>query len=391
VAVATRVSEARRSGPGLVLAIVLAIVTTVRADDFSATVDTTSSGTLTGRLERVDAEGVRVTVDGAARALPLDGVRAVTLSAAAAAAAPPTVAVTCADGSRLSGTDVVWHDDTLTLAHPAGPITLPSARARMIVWDGGSGDPAWLAAVPADEESDLLVVRKGDGFEFVACAITAISPETVTVVLDEETIPVKRGKVLGVRWLRDAAPRGRVWVSVDGGRLAASDVTWTADGLVVDGAIRLPAAVLRSIDYAAGRTVRLATLPTDQLDVEPFFGALGSIEGLSRYFVPRPVPAAGDRSPPGLVIRPRTVAVWRIPAGGRRFRTRLASAADAGPATVTISVDDRRVFEQVVSGQEATPVELDLAGGRRLGVTVDFGPAGALAGAVRLEEPVIEQ
>jgi len=375
-----------------VLAIVLAIVTTVRADDFSATVDTTSSGTLTGRLERVDAEGVRVTVDGAARALPLDGVRAVTLSAAAAAAAPPTVAVTCADGSRLSGTDVVWHDDTLTLAHPAGPITLPSARARMIVWDGGSGDPAWLAAVPADEESDLLVVRKGDGFEFVACAITAISPETVTVVLDEETIPVKRGKVLGVRWLRDAAPRGRVWVSVDGGRLAASDVTWTADGLVVDGAIRLPAAVLRSIDYAAGRTVRLATLPTERLDVEPFFGALGRVEGLAEFFRPRATPVAGGPQV-DLVVRPRTTAVWRIPPDSRTFQTALATAGrgSAAGALVVVTIDDAEVFRGTLDQASATAVmvgPLPVRSARRLKVTVDFGTAGVSAGAVVLRDPV---
>jgi hypothetical protein len=58
---------------------------------------------------------------------------------------------------------------------------------------------------------------------------------------------------------------------------------------------------------------------------------------------------------------------------------------------VTITVDDRRVFEQAVSGAEAVPVVLDVSGGRRLGITVDFGPAGALAGAVRFEEPAIEQ
>jgi hypothetical protein len=54
-------------------------------------------------------------------------------------------------------------------------------------------------------------------------------------------------------------------------------------------------------------------------------------------------------------------------------------------------VDDRRVFEQAVSGTEPVPVVLDVSSGRRLGITVDFGPAGAMAGAVRFEEPAIEQ
>ena len=351
----------------------------------------------TGRLAGISAATVDLASEGAAtRSLPLDRVRTLARSDAKGDGGPAQVRLALTDGTVLGGDDFSWQGTTAALATSAGRIELPLGRVRSVEWRG-DGRAEWVGSVPEGTASDLIVIGKPDGFEFVECAISAIGPDTVTVVLDEETIPVKRSKVIGLRWIRSdaGAVLGRTVVDIVGGSLRADSVTWTDAGLVLDASDAerkafLPATALVGIDFAAGRTTRLATVAPERLDVEPFFGALGSIEGLSRYFSPRPVPA-GDRAKSGLVVRPRTVAVWRIPAGGRRFRARLASPAGAGPATVTISVDDRHVFEQVVSGEEATPVELDLAGGRRLGVTVDFGPAGAVAGAVRLEEPVIEQ
>jgi len=353
-----------------------------------------------GRLVEAGAAHLQVAdAEGSVRPIPLERVRAVgridNLDTARG-----RVGLTLTDGTMLSGDEFSWSGDAAVLEGSMGRVELPLGRVRAVAWsaEGEAAAKSWLDAVPEGTTSDLVVIGKPDGFEFVECAISAIGPDTVTVVLDEETIPVKRSKVIGLRWMRaDAgAAIGRTVVDVVGGSLRADAVAWTDAGLVLDAAdaerkMLLPAGSLVRVDFAAGRTTRLTAVAPERLDVDPFFGALGGIEGLSGYFAPRPAPAAGNGAMPGLVIRPRTVAAWRIPPGSRRFRARLASDAGAGPATVTISVDDRRVFEQVVSGQEPLPVDLDLSGGRRLGVTVDFGPAGALAGAVRLEEPVIEQ
>lgn len=380
----------------LTLAAVLAVVPAFAAE-LDVRVELADGVIETGRLIGISATAVDLVGEGAAtRALPLDRVRTLARSDAGGDAGSGPVRLALTDGTVLGGAEFSWQGTTATLATSAGDIELPLGRVKSVEWRGDSR-AEWIGSVPEGTASDLVVVGKPDGFEFVECAISAIGPDTVTVVLDEETIPVKRSKVIGLRWMRaDAgAALGRTVVDVVGGSLRADSVAWTAAGLVLDAADAerkaiLPATALVGVDFAAGRTTRLVAVTPEQLDVEPFFGALGSIEGLSRSFAPRPVPAV-DRAKPALVIRPRTVAVWRIPSGGRRFRARLASTAGAGPATVTISVDDQNVFEQVVSGEEAMPVDLDLTGGRRLGVTVDFGPAGALAGAVRLEEPVIEQ
>jgi len=358
-----------------------------------------------GRLVEIGAESLQVAdAGGTTRSISLERVRTVErrvdLPGGPSAAAEGRVRVVLTDGTSLAGDDFAWSGATATLDGPAGRVELPLGRVRAVEWraEGAAASASWLDAVPEKIASDLVVIGKPDGFEFVECAISTISPDTVTVVLDDETIPVKRSKVVGLRWLRADAvvPVGRTTVDIDGGSLRADAVVWTTAGLVLDGGAAdrktlVGAAALKRIDYAAGRTTLLSGVAPERLDVEPFFGALARIEGLAAAFAPRPVVADARHAKPGLVVRPRTVAVWRIPPGSRRFRTAVSHAAGAGPALVTITVDDRRVFEQAVSGAEAVPVVLDVSGGRRLGITVDFGPAGALAGAVRFEEPAIEQ
>lgn len=366
----------------------------VMAAEFACTVDATQ-GPISGVLEAIDANGVRVAVDGAARTLAVDAVRAVTR--VAAAAPPAAVAITCIDGSQVTGTDVTVQGDELSISHPAGGITMPLARVRSIAWRDRADAADWQASLPRGTETDLVVVRKADGFEFVECAITGVNADTVTVVLDEETIPVKRAKVLGLHWLRQPAPAAPVIVRIDGGQLTATEVAWSPEGLVVDKGVRLPAAALVEIDYASGRTVHVATLPTERLEVEPFFGSVGKVDGLAGYFQPRAVAAIAGGPKRDLLVRPRTVAVWRIPPGSREFRTSLSTtAAGAGPAVV-IAVDGKEVFRGPIDRGAAgadgrvSVGPIPVTDGRRLELTVDFGSAGAVGGAVLLHDPVLSR
>ena len=92
------------------------------------------------------------------------------------------------------------------------------------------------------------------------------------------------------------------------------------------------------------------------------------------------------------MIRPRTEAVYRLPANSRRFRTTVEPAGQGivESALVVVAIDGREVFRQQIDASAAVPVDLDLVGARRLSLVVDFGPAGG-AGAVRLREPTIEK
>jgi hypothetical protein len=359
-----------------------------------------SDGSITeGGLVAIDANDVRLQAAGGDTSLPVTAIRrVVVVNEAAAKPRPAPVTVTTTTGSRITGDDFTWTGDVAAVIRGAERIELPIDLVQLVAWrrpEDADGEPAWLPAVPEQPESDLVIVGGGPEAECVACAITAVSAESVTVVLEGETIPVKRTRVAGLRWLRPpAVAAGRIDVATVAGRFAAAHVAWSpADGLVLDGRLRMPANWLEAIDYAAGRTVRLTTLEAERMETEPFFAGLRGIDGLAGFFAPRvvtPQPAGS----PALLLRPRTVAVWRVPADSRRFFATLRPASGAAPrASVVIDLDGRAVFREGFTADETPaglPIDLDVAGVRRLTLTVDFA-AGGPGGPVRLDDARFEK
>ena len=425
------------------------VMAAVRATAAPLSVEVTQGdGTVTaGLLDRIDAAGVHLVgvgggTDGSL-SLPSDRVRSVQRTGGPATAADgrPRLVLTLVDGSTLTGEDFAWDgQQPAVLIRPEGRIELPVGRVRSLAWlpDGAAVDAVapWQGAMPEGTEKDLVVVGTADNHEFVECAITAVSADTVTVQLEDETIPVKRSKVIGLQWLRGepaaaATAAGRAVVAVSGGGVRAGRVEWSADGLVLDADLRLPATMLIGIDYAAARIVPLASITAEKVDVDPWFGGLvrtgGRTDAMVSFFAPRtigtrardataaPMAAEGTRGDGGaaaaaIVMRPRTVSVWRLPPDSRRFHAVVEAVAgpQAADATVVaVAVDDRELFRRQIGGGataggddrqpvrerpgEGVPIDVDLTSGRRLTVTVDFGPGGGIGGAVRFDSPVIER
>lgn len=361
-----------------------------------------------GELRGIDADGVALDVDGAPQRLAIADVRVVERVPAPAPPGPAGLRVTLVDGGWIEGTDLSWEGAAVRLERPDGAAEIPAERARTVAWrraaDAADAVPgaAWSASLPEAGSGDLIVVASAEGQEMVECAVKGVSAEAVTIVLDEETIPVKRPKVMGIHWLRPAAePPGGITVTLAGGDLRARRVVWGTDGVVLDGGLRLPAEAVARLDWSAGRSVSLATTPPERVDVEPWFGGLSAVPGLAAALGPRVLPAGEGLPRGGLLVRPRTTAVWRIPAEARRFRAAVSTAADARPgaaATLVVAIDgrevERRRLEAVPPGSDgvaALALDLDVAGGRRLSVTIDFGAATDPGCAVRLAGPVIEQ
>lgn len=355
------------------------------------TLEKTDGTSVSGTLAALSASDVTLV---GAEPLAIAGVRRIV---AAGVESRGPVTVECTDGGTLSGDQFTWDGGRAALAVPAGSVELPIDRVRSVTLRQPAGQAAatdWRQALPEEPQTDLVVVGKaedgGERLDVVECAIAAVSPEAVTVLLDEERIPVKRSKVVGLWFLRPAAGAGGTRVEVVGGSLAAQSVAWTPAALVVDEAVRMPAAVLRSIDYAAGRTVRLETLRPERTETEPFFGVLGRMEGLAAAFAPRFI---ADRGTQMLVLRPRSHVVWRVPADARRFRTAVAVAAGRRPAgeVVTVLLDEREVFRRRLDDEQPSPVEIDVNGGRRLAIKVDFPAGGGMGCPLRFADPVFEK
>ena len=352
---------------------------------------------VTGRLESITTDAILLG-DGDRSRVPVADVRRLEV-VGPLEAVRPAVVLRLADGGRLAGTAFTAADGEARLTRTdasrgESTAALPLDLVQLVSWprpDEDPAEPAWLAAVPDRPESDLVVVRKEDGVECVECAIVAVGDDAVTVLLDGERIPVNRDRVAGLRWLRPPPPAtGRTHVDVRGGHLAADGIAWSASGLVLDGRLTLPASWLVGIDYAAGRTVRLVDLESEKTVVEPFFASAAAIPEIRRFFAPRVV-AGGDGGAAALVLRPRTVGVWRVPPGSRRFRTVVhQEGSRPGRSVVTVALDDREVFRHEPSATAAAaPLDVDVTGGRRLTITVDFG--GGLGEPVRLAHPAFEK
>lgn len=382
-----------------------------------AAIELADGTTASGSIERLGDATVDLVADGKPRSLVTRDVRGIDWNPPEAA--PPRkwpVRIRFVDGSRLAGDDLTVSGKDATVVRDGRPIAIPReaiADADFTEADPDAASvPSWNAKLQEGGQDraaggDVVVVGSKEGPEFVECAIVAVAPDAVTVLLDDETVRVKRSKVIGLKWLRqqerDPPPGGEgprptaSVVELDGGRLVAARVAIDGDAATIDlargGQVRLPAGSLRRIDFAAGRTVSLVSLEPERVEVEPWFGFLASIDGLAAHFRPRPVvlpAAAGGRPREGLRVRPRTTMEWRMPEHARK----LAMVLSESSSLVTVSLDGREAYRGQPSAD--TPVAADIAGARRLTVTVEFPPTGPGTGGPRpspvvLVEPRIER
>jgi hypothetical protein len=364
-------------------------------------VELTDADDAAGSLVAIDETGLRLRDAAEERTFALERVRRV-IHETDRAADRRSVLVVTGDGGRLTGDDFLVDGDRAIVPVDGDRIELPLERVGTVAWsEPGRQPPDWLKKIPEDPLADLVVVRRDDGQAFVECAVVGVSAENVTVVLDGETIPVRREKVLGVVWLREnREPPGGTLVTLDDGRLAAGRLVWSPAGLLLDDNVRLPAAVFRSLNFAAGRRVALADLSPEQSRVEPFFGSLAKHDGLAAFFAVRSLTDPTGKAAGSVVMRPRTEATWRIPADSRRFRVTLErdAAGAAGTVEVCIKLDDREVHRGrlgATAGDQAAAgwgelIEFDVSGGRRLTLLVDFVP-GDIGCGVRLSDGVFEK
>lgn len=365
-----------------------------------ARVELVDGTAVAGVVQSIDAAEVRIDAESGARRVPLAEVRRLVRDEARPAVAARRMRLDAVDGTWAEGDDFLWQGATAAIVRDGIRIELPIERVRRVTWrDPAAAAPPWLAALPDDPTEDLVVVARGESSEVVDCAITEVSSEAVTVVLDGETIPVRRAKVVGLVWSRPPATETGVRIGIDGGRLAGGFVRLEGEDLVVDDATRVPFALVESIDFAAARRVALSDLEPERQSTEPFVGDLMTIAGVAAFFAPRIVPgkdatpATPDRR--ALLVRPRTVARWCVPESARRFRAVIDRGPGARPGAavrVAVRLDDHDRWESVLDAKQATGavVDLDVAESGRLELIVDF--VGLDPGCpVLIDEAVFEQ
>jgi NPCBM/NEW2 domain-containing protein len=375
----------------------LLLIAAIAATGPPVDVETLGSEAVSGRLVRLNSDGVAVeTADGPV-SVGID--RMVAISPVNTKIAPPSASavwVELVDGSLLLGRGYSTSGPTARL------VTVDRKTLEFPVRDVGSVRfqpqtdsiaKEWSRIVEAAPDGDLLVVRKGQLIDFHEGLLRDVTDTLVQFESDGDVLPVKRPKVYGLRYHRSAARElpqpvcrltdtfGSVWpvvsISLEDGVLK-----WTTPlGLEAS----VPLEMVVRIDYSRGKVVYLSEMEPEAVDWTPYFGPADNVQSLAKFLWPRedrsldsgPLQLDGRPYERGLAIHSRTRLTYRLRGDFRRFKATAGiddSVRPAGHVRLVIHGDGRVLFEADVAGTDAPKLlDLDVSGVRRLMILVDFG------------------
>jgi hypothetical protein len=328
----------------------------------------------------------------------------------ALAAAP--VQVGLVDGSLLQAA-------VFTLAEAKAKVTLPDRTTheipgRLIAWvrfrgAGGDLDTQWNQFQGEESTADRLIVRrKGspDGEPAVAPVETLdamegvigdVTTASIAFEFDGDTLNVKRERVEGMLFLRsgDSALPAAACYAVDqqGSRWAVKSLELAGDTLKLATAtglsLELPLVQLQKIDYAASnvqylselvpeRSARTSWLQPDDATANSGEESPPSLfQPLSGRTPEGVITVGGNTFTQGMWMPAKSSMIVRIPAGFQRFQAQVGiddRVNGTDGARLLIEGDGKVLFDQVMGRQsQPTPVDVPLAGARRVRITVDYG------------------
>ncbi len=256
--------------------------------------------------------------------------------------------------------------------------------------------------------TDVLIVLKRDGtsLDYVEGVLGEITDDKVEFKLEGESNRVDRAKVAGVIYYRAdrrATAEPRVLLQGRSGLRASATSVRFDDALVTittaDGAkFAWPLDDLELADFSAGKVLYLSDIEPASQKWTPLVGLPTGVTLAAEYGQPRRNRSAfgetlslllrdkdadsAEQDTPrsfarGLALRSRTELVYRLPAGFNRF----TALAGIDPATTTtgnvrlaVLADDRPLLETEIAGnQPPLPIDVQIAGAKRLKIVVDFG------------------
>ena len=329
-----------------------------------------------------------------------------------------TIRVNLVDGSKLLGSNFAVDQGRATIDIDGASIPIDTRSIHSVLLKSHETHPGliarWSEMKKTKGTGDAIVIRKevkvpieddpDDGFktELVLNSLEGvlrdISAEEVDFQYDGDLIPVKRTRVEGLiyraveRVLRDPICRiidvnGCEWFlkSMDLKDETSLEVATTAGVRATLDVRRITA-----IDFTAGNTVYLSEVEPDRIDWKPFFdtGALsGSLAKLHRPRMNRSF--SGEKLTvskengvasfeKGIAIHSQTRLEYLLPGKFNRFVATAGidpAVRPQGNVRLVITGDRKPLFEGIMTGEDPSPVELnlDLTGVERLAILVDFG------------------
>ncbi|MCC7084332.1 MAG: NPCBM/NEW2 domain-containing protein [Pirellulales bacterium] len=360
-------------------------------------VGTLDGSSVTGIVSELSRDGIKVATADGDQSISVKRLLFVSPAPAPIAAEEkPSVWIDLVDGSRLTANRFLASKGAATLSIEADdPIEIPAAVIARVRFSAPD-DPAtaWPADIGKHSAADLLAVRKMEAVDFLEGVVGDVTEETIQFLIDGETIPVKRGKVDGLIYYHKAGdkPADALCVVEDsyGWRLNARSITLGDDGsldvaTLAGPVLRRPWGALVRLDFSGGKVVYLSDLTPESVERHSLVDFGDAAPALAAFYQPRrdrgreggPIRVAGKTYPKGMALSSRTATTYRLPSGASKFKA-LAGIDDAvreaGHVVLTISADGKQLFSAPVAGLgDPVPLDLDVAGARKLTILVDYG------------------
>lgn len=360
-------------------------------------IGTLDGSTMTGSLVELAVDHVTISAEQGKLTVPAAQLLFVSPKAVAATSADkPSVWIELVDGSRLTAKEFIAEKGIATLngsdeKHFQIP-TRAIARVRFTAPDDANS--SWPADIGKQAAADLLAVRKMDAVDFLEGVIGDVHAETVDFQIDGETIPVKRTKIDGLIFYHKAADKQadpECIVDATGGwQLKAKAVSLADDGslkieTVAGPELQQPLSAIGRLDFSLGKVIFLSDLEPDAVSWKPLVDFGDSAPALAQFYALRrdqarehgPLRVGNKAYRKGLAIASRTLVVYRLPTGAKTFKAIVGiddSVREAGHVVLKITADGKQLLSAPIAGRsDPVPVDLNVAGARKLEILVDYG------------------
>jgi hypothetical protein len=333
------------------------------------------------------------------------------LQVAAATQTEATVWLKLTDGSLLGATAYTVANSQATVTLVTGEnVAIPTRAIDWVRFKKQSEElaAAWRELHQQQAPGDRLVVRrvvmqpnpaggapqKLESLDFLSGILFDITAESLKFEFNGQTIDVGREKAEGLIY-HHAAGRALpaplcVVQTVNGDTWQTKSLALEDDSLalvsVAGVSHSLPLEQAKLLDFSAGKIVYLSDLEPETSQWHSFFGGKNELESLQQLFAPRrdqnfdggPLKLNGQTYPKGLALHSHSELVYRLPGAFRKLGGVAGiddSLGENGHVILRIYGDKTLLLEQVITGADEQPYQLDLDidGVRKVRIEVDFG------------------
>lgn len=318
--------------------------------------------------------------------VPLTQILEVRVSSQAVTQAKPAARrIVLTDGTRLGVTAVTVTGSDLKFQLADGAEALLPREVLSSIRFAESPhrlDDEWEALQQRERRQDMLAVPK-EKLDFIEGVVGDVGPKQLSLLLEDEPIPVPLEKVFGVVYYRADPPKTKVSGIVElssGDRIAVQSVSVKGEAAILTLAtgpqLKMPVSSIRVFDFSSQKLTWLSSL--EPRDVKHEFRFIDPAPSLARDkdVWGEPLKLGTQKYSRGVCIRSKTQVRYRLNGDYSRFQAWMGiQNGYSGEVRVTMSVDGEKILEQIVKPGAEKPhrVDLDVAGHFNLDVLVDFG------------------